>query len=63
MLDDPRVEQFVGNNVAYYRKQWQRFLDQPGSMLSFNGAALLGNIVWLAYRKLYAALFGKPYPY
>ncbi len=57
MLDDPRVEQFVGNNVAYYRKQWQRFLDQPGSMLSFNGAALLGNIVWLAYRKLYAALF------
>ncbi len=57
MLDDPRVEQFVGRNVAYYRRQWQRFLDQPGSMISFNGAALLGNIIWLAYRKLYVPLF------
>ncbi len=57
MLDDPRVEQFVGRNVAYYREQWQRFIDNPASKISFNGAALIGNVIWLAYRKLYLALF------
>ncbi len=53
MLDDPRVETFVGRNVAYYRKAWQQFIDKPGSKISLNWAALLGNMFWLAYRKLY----------
>ncbi len=57
MLDDPRVDQFVGRNVEYYRVRWQRFLDRPGSKISFNWAALIGNIIWLAYRKLYVPLF------
>ena len=39
MLDDPRVEQFVGPNVEYYRDRWQRFIDRPGSRISFNWAA------------------------
>lgn len=57
MLDDPRVEQFVGRNVAYYREKWQQFLDDPDSKISFNWAALIGHMAWLAYRKLYVPLF------
>ncbi|MDJ0749592.1 MAG: DUF2628 domain-containing protein [Woeseiaceae bacterium] len=56
MLDDPRVERFVGPNAEYYRARWQRFVDQPESKISFNWAALIGNIIWLAYRKLYVPL-------
>ncbi len=31
MLDDPRVERFVGPDVEYYRARWQRFIERPGT--------------------------------
>jgi hypothetical protein len=56
MLDNASVESFVIDNSAYYRAKWQRFHDTPGAISSFNAAACLGQIFWLAYRKLYMPL-------
>ena len=57
MLDDANIEAFTGSNSDYYRVKWQRFHDKPDSVSSFNAAACFGQIVWLAYRKLYMPLF------
>lgn len=57
MPDDAKIESFVVRNADYYRKKWQMFHDRPGSVVSFNLAACLGQVVWLAYRRLYGLLF------
>ena len=56
MLDDAKIQSFVGKNSGYYRTKWRRFHDKPGSIASFNAAACFGQVVWLAYRRLYAPL-------
>ena len=55
--DEEKIESFVARNVDYYRDRWQRFRDGPSSVLSFNLAACLGQVIWLVYRKLYVPLF------
>lgn len=55
--DEEKIESFVVENAGYYRDKWQKFNDKPGSVLSFNLAACLGQIIWLVYRKLYVPLF------
>jgi len=57
MRDDETIDCFVASNAPYYRAKWKKFHEKPGSVVSFNLAASLGQIVWLAYRKLYVALF------
>ena len=54
--DEEKIESFVVRNANYYRDRWQKFQDKPGSVLSFNLAACLGQIIWLVYRKLYVPL-------
>lgn len=51
--DKERIESFVARNVGYYRDQWQKFDGKPGSVLSFNPAACIGQVIWLVYRRLY----------
>lgn len=55
-LDEENIESFVVRNVGYYRDRWQKFRDTPASVLSFNLAACLGQVIWLVYRKLYVPL-------
>ena len=50
-----KIHAFVDRNSGYYKKKWQHFED--GSKFSFNWAACLLQIFWLAYRKLYLATF------
>ena len=57
MMDEQGVESFVGKRSGYYRDKWKRFHAEPGAIASFNLAACLGQIIWLAYRKLYVPLF------
>ena len=54
--DDGKIDAFVVRNAGYYRNRWRRFHEKPGSIASFNWASCLGQILWLAYRKLYAPL-------
>lgn len=56
MLDDASVESFVIENSDYYRAKWRQFHEKPGAIASFNMAACLGQVLWLAYRKLYMPL-------
>ena len=56
MLDDAKVDVFVVKNTDFYRAKWQRFQERPDTVLSFNAAALIGQHLWLAYRKLYTPL-------
>jgi len=56
MQDDEKIESFVIRNTGYYRDKWKKFHDKPGSIASFNLAACLGQVIWLAYRKLYVPL-------
>jgi len=46
---------FLGGKFDYYSERWRRFSESPRKVLSFNLAACVGQPVWLAYRKLYAA--------
>jgi hypothetical protein len=57
MPDDAKIDSFVGKNSDYYRAKWQRFKEDPDTVLSFNLAALVGQSFRLAYRKLYLPLF------
>ena len=57
MMDEQGIESFVGKNTGYYRDKWKKFYTKPGAMASFNLAACLGQVIWLAYRKLYVPLF------
>jgi hypothetical protein len=57
MLDDAKIDAFVGKNPDFYRAKWRRFQESPDAVLSFNLAALVGQSFWLAYRKLYLPLF------
>lgn len=54
--DDEKIDAFVRRNAGYYREEWKKFRDGPGFKVSFNLAACFGQVLWLAYRKLYAAL-------
>ncbi len=56
MENQENVEAFVGSRAGYYRQRWRSFSEAPSAMLSFNLAACLGQVLWLAYRKLYPAL-------
>ena len=53
MQDDDEIGAFVGSNSAYYRERWRAFADPAGSIVSFNWAACIGQVVWFIYRKLY----------
>lgn len=57
MQDEEAIDAFVGSNAEYYRDRWRRFSESPGSVASFNLAACIGQVIWLAYRKLHLALF------
>jgi hypothetical protein len=57
MQDDEKIESFVVRKTDYYRDKWNELHEKPGSIASFNLAACLGQVVWLAYRKLYGPLF------
>jgi len=54
--DDEKIDSFVVRNTHYYRDKWKKIDETPGSFVSFNLAACLGQIFWLAYRKLYVPL-------
>jgi len=56
-MDEQGVESFVLKNTDYYRGKWKKFHEKGGFVASFNLAASLGQVVWLAYRKLYVPLF------
>ena len=56
MQDDEKIDAFIRRNKTYYRDKWKKFHGKPGSMVSFNLAACIGQIIWLAYRKLYVPL-------
>ena len=53
MQDDEEINAFVGSNSAYYRERWQTFAEPTVSIVSFNWAACIGQVVWFIYRKLY----------
>ena len=53
MQDDEEINAFVGGNSAYYRARWRTFAEPAGSIVSFNWAACIGQVVWCIYRKLY----------
>jgi hypothetical protein len=55
--DKDKIECFVDRNVGYYRDRWQKFDGKSGSVLSFNPAACIGQVIWLVYRRLYMPLF------
>ncbi len=57
MQDDENIDTFVVRRTDYYRDQWKKFDEKSGFALSFNWAACLGQVIWLAYRKLYLPLF------
>lgn len=57
MSDDARISAFVARNTDYYRNRWRKFHEKPGAITSFNIAACIGQVIWLAYRKLYVPLF------
>lgn len=57
MPDEGRIETFVGKNAAYYTEKWRKLDDRSDFNVSFNFAASLGQVIWLAYRKLYVPLF------
>lgn len=57
MSDEQKIRSYVGRNADYYVDTWKRFQREPGTYASFNAAAFFGNVIWLAYRRLYAALF------
>lgn len=52
------VRAFAGRNAEYYVGCFRQLSEAPHRKLRFNLAACLGQPVWLAYRKLYAALAG-----
>ncbi len=54
--DDEKVQSFCVRKSGYYRDKWKKFDEKPGSITSFNLAACVGQLVWLAYRKLYMPL-------
>jgi hypothetical protein len=55
--DDEKIASFVLRNTGYYQDKWEAICETPGSIVSFNLAAGLGQLFWLAYRKLYVPLF------
>lgn len=57
MQHSEKIDAFVVRNSGYYRDKWKNFHEKPGSIASFNLAACLGQVIWLAYRKLYVPLF------
>ncbi len=57
MQDNEKIDTFVGRNASYYREKWKKYHEKPGFAASFNLAACLSQVVWLAYRRLYVPLF------
>lgn len=57
MDTEAAIAAFVGKKSGYYTDKWQQPDNDSPPALSFNTAAIILNIFWLAYRKLYAALF------
>jgi hypothetical protein len=56
MNHDEKVQAFTVKNSEYYAQKWRRLHDGSRSIFSFNIAACLGQVIWLAYRKLYVPL-------
>jgi len=54
MQDHNQIEAFVVRNTDYYTARWQ--LSGGGTKMSFNWAAAIGQVIWFAYRKLYAPM-------
>jgi len=57
-FDEETIRSFVQKNADYYITKW-KVMAQSGSKLSWNWAAFLFPLVWLAYRKmhLYAVIY------
>lgn len=57
LRDEEKIESFCVRRSVYYRDKWNNFNEKPGSITSFNLAACVGQLVWLAYRKFCVPLF------
>jgi hypothetical protein len=56
-LNEQEVRTFIGKEADYYLKKWQPILEGRGRWAGFNWAAFFLTDVWLAYRKMYKAIF------
>jgi hypothetical protein len=54
---EQEVRAFVGPHADYYLKSWQPALSGEGGPTGFKWAAFFLPILWLGYRKMYAAVF------
>lgn len=57
MDEQAAIAAFVGKKASYYAERWQRTDADSPPGLSFNLAAALFGLLWLAYRKIYVPLF------
>jgi len=56
-LNEQEVGAFIGKEADYYFKKWQPILEGQGQWAGFNWAAFFLTDLWLAYRKMYKAIF------
>jgi len=56
-LNEQEVGAFIGKEADYYFKKWQPILEGRGRWAGFNWAAFFLTDLWLAYRKMYKAIF------
>ena len=56
MIEQSRIEAFVGKNSVYYLEKWRLFENESNSRVNFNKAAFFLSAIWLVYRKLYFQL-------
>jgi uncharacterized protein DUF2628 len=53
--NEERLRAAIGPRADYYLRRW-REMDAKGKTRSWNWAACLANLYWLAYRKMWLAL-------
>ncbi len=56
-FNEQEVRAFIGREADYYLKKWQPILEGRGRWAGFNWAAFFLTDLWLAYRKMYKAIF------
>jgi hypothetical protein len=56
-FNEQELRAFIGKEADYYIKKWQPRLGGQGYWAGFNWAAFFLTDLWLAYRKMYQAIF------
>ena len=51
-LTEDKESLFVGKKYVYYQRKWAQLRQNP-TAFSFNVAAFLFGVLWMAYRKMY----------